>query len=197
MKIKIKIIFSLIVAIFLFSTDQVFANGSKDMVKISGGTFWMEAEAGNKMATPNGVNNESPVHEVKLDGFWIDASEVTNSNYSQFVKETGYETYSEQTPKAEDWPGAKPEMLVSASIVFKTPQQKVDMGNYYNWWEYKPGANWQHPEGPESNINDRMNHPVVHVTYDDAESFCRWAGKELPTRLCGFLFGSLAICEGK
>jgi len=79
----------------------------------------MGAEAGNKMVMPGGINDESPVHEVKLDEYWIDINEVTNREYADFVKATGYQTYSEQTPKAEDWPGALPEMLVPASIVFK------------------------------------------------------------------------------
>jgi len=179
MKVKIKTFFTLIAAIFLFSTDQVFANGSKDMVKISGGTFWMGSDAGNQAMPHGGVNNESPVHEVKLDGFWIDKHPVTNEQYAKFVKATGYATYSEQTPKAEDWPGALPEMLVPASIVFKKPTTKVNMNNLYNWWEYKPGASWLHPEGPQSNIKKRADHPVVHVTYDDAAAYCTWAGKEM------------------
>jgi formylglycine-generating enzyme required for sulfatase activity len=104
---------------------------------------------------------------------------VTNEQYAKFVKATGYATYSEQTPKAEDWPGALPEMLVPASIVFKKPTTKVNMNNLYNWWEYKPGASWLHPEGPQSNIKKRADHPVVHVTYDDAAAYCTWAGKEM------------------
>tara|TARA_R110002110_G_scaffold257491_1_gene473505 strand:- start:36693 stop:37709 length:1017 start_codon:yes stop_codon:yes gene_type:complete len=151
------------------------------MVKLSGGTFWMGAEQGNKMVSPGGVNNEMPVHEVEVDAFWIDQYTVTNQQYAEFVKKTGYKTYSEQTPDAKDWPGALPEMLVPASIVFKQPKQKVDMRNYYNWWEYKPGASWQHPEGPDRDIQGRENHPVVHVTFDDAKAYCEWQGKSLPT----------------
>ncbi len=151
------------------------------MLWIPGGAFMMGDDTGNKVMPHGGYNNESPVHEVKLDGFWIDMTPVINEQYAKFVEETGYITYSEQKPKAEDWPGALPEMLIPASIVFKQPTGKVDMRNLYNWWEYKPGANWRHPEGLESSIEERMNHPVVHVTYDDAMAYCKWAGKEMPT----------------
>ncbi len=171
----------ILVMLFLNDSSFVFALEKGEMIWIEGGTFWMGAEEGNKMMPHGGINNESPIHEVKLDGLWIDKYPVTNEQYAEFVKATGYVTYSEQTPKAEDWPGAKPEMLVPASIVFKKPSHKVNMRNLYNWWEYKPGANWQHPEGPQSNIKERMNHPVVHVTYDDVAAYCTWAGKEILT----------------
>ena len=155
--------------------------GPPGMLWISGGEFTMGDDTGNKVMPHGGHNNEGPVHKVKLDGFWIDVTPVTNGQYAKFVEATGYITYSEQKPKAEDWPGALPEMLVPASIVFKQPPGKVNMSNLYNWWEYKPGANWRHPEGPKSSIKNRMDHPVVHVTYDDAEAYCKWAGKVMPT----------------
>jgi len=171
----------ILVMLFLNDSSFVFALEKGEMIWIEGGTFWMGAEEGNKMMPHGGINNESPIHEVKLDGFWIDKYPVTNEQYSEFVKATGYVTYSEQTPKAEDWPGAKPEMLVPASIVFKKPSHKVNMRNLYNWWEYKPGADWMHPEGPDSNIKERKKHPVVHVTYDDAKKYCEWKGKQITT----------------
>ena len=177
--IMVKILFSII---FLSLTCiSSFAKSTSDMVYIEKGTFWMGSDAGNQAMPHGGINNESPVHEVKLDGFWIDKHPVTNEQYAKFVKAAGYATYSEQTPKAEDWPGALPEMLVPASIVFKKPTTKVNMNNLYNWWEYKPGASWQHPEGPQSNIKKRVDHPVVHVTYDDAAAYCTWAGKKMLT----------------
>jgi len=151
------------------------------MVQLQGGVFDMGADEGNKMVIPGGINNEKPIHEVELEPFSIDIYPVSNYEYEKFVKATNYITYSEKAPKAEDWPGALPEMLVPASIVFKQPKHKVDMRNYYNWWEYKPGANWKHPEGPQSDIKDRGNHPVVHVTYEDAKAYCEWQGKTLPT----------------
>lgn len=163
---------------------MVFANeesNTSSMVYLSGGTFLMGADESNKMTGPAGINHEKPKHNVELDSFWIDKYTVTNKEYAEFVNETSYITYSEKEPKKEDWPNALPEMLVPASVVFKQPNQRVDMQNYYNWWEYKPGANWQHPEGPDSNIVDKGDHPVVHVTFDDALSYCEWKGKTLPT----------------
>lgn len=141
----------------------------------------MGSDSAHNIMPHNGMNNEGPVHEVELDGFWIDKYPVSNRQYMKFVDTTGFKTYSELKPKAEDWPGALPEMLVPASIVFKQPDTEVDMNNLYNWWEYIPGADWKHPEGPGSDINNRMNHPVVHVTYNDAEAYCRWAGKRMLT----------------
>jgi len=132
MRFKIKTNLILVTSIILIVGNHAFANDSTDMVLIEGGTFWMGSNVGNQAMPHGGINNESPIHEVKLDGFWIDKYPVTNEQYSEFVKATGYVTYSEQTPKAEDWPGAKPEMLVPASIVFKKPSQKVNMRNLYN-----------------------------------------------------------------
>lgn len=151
------------------------------MVKLPGGVFMMGAEDGIKMTGPQGLNHERPVHEVELSPFWIDKYPVTNKEYAAFVKATGHITYSEKEPSPEDFPGAKPEMLVPASIVFKQPTKQVDMRNYFNWWEYTPGANWRHPEGPNSHILKRDSHPVVHVTYEDAMAYCQWQGKTLPT----------------
>jgi sulfatase modifying factor 1 len=128
------------------------------MVWIPGGGFVM----GSEQAYPE----ESPTHRVTVDGFWIDRYTVTNE---------------ERAPKAEDYPGALPEMLVAASVVFQKSKQRVDLRNHYNWWTYVPGADWRHPEGPESSINDRAQHPVVHVSYEDAEAYAKWMGKELPT----------------
>ena len=141
----------------------------------------MGSDIGNEALPAGGRNNESPAHQVSIDGFWIDIYPVTNARYSKFVKETGYVTYSEVPPDPKEWPGAKPEMLYAGSIVFKQPKTKVDMRNSYNWWELKKGADWRHPTGPNSSIEGKENHPVVHVTYKDAESFCKWAGKTLPT----------------
>ena len=90
-------------------------------------------------------------------------------------------TVAEQTPNAADYPGAKPELLVPASAVFRRPEHRVDMRNHYNWWTYVPGADWRHPLGPESCLDGLDDHPVVHVTYADAAAYARWAGKKLPT----------------
>jgi sulfatase modifying factor 1 len=146
---------------------------NNNMVWVAGGGFLM----GSDQAYPE----ESPAHRVTVDGFWIDKYTVTNEEFSKFVDATGYVTTAERVPNAEDYPGALPEMLVAASVVFLKPKQRVDLRNPYNWWTYVPGADWRHPEGPESSIEDRAQHPVVQVSFEDAEAYARWIGKELPT----------------
>ena len=172
--------FTLLIFCLTIYCSPLLAGEPEDMVRISSGTFWMGSDTGNKMMPRGGRNNESPIHEVTVDGFWMDIYPVTNMHYTKFVKETGYVTYSEVPPDPKDWPGAKPEMLYAGSIVFKQPKSKVDMRNYFNWWELKKGADWRHPTGPESDLMGREKHPVVHVTFKDVKSYCQWAGKEMP-----------------
>jgi formylglycine-generating enzyme required for sulfatase activity len=124
---------------------------------------------------------EQPVHEVTVDGFWMDQHTVTNEEWCRFVDVTKYVTLAERPAKAEDYPGATPEGLVPSSVVFSKPKQWVDLTNCYNWWAYIPGANWRRPEGPASSLKGRAKHPVVHIAYEDAEAYARWTGKELPT----------------
>jgi len=125
---------------------------------------------------------EAPAHLVNVDGFWIDETTVTNAEFRRFVEATGHVTSAEQPARAEDYPGAKPEMLVPASIVFRPPPYRVaDLSNHYQWWAYVPGADWRHPRGPESTIDGLDDHPVVHVAHADALAYCAWAGKALPT----------------
>jgi formylglycine-generating enzyme required for sulfatase activity len=106
---------------------------------------------------------------------------VTNEEFERFVDETGYVTLAERPPDPKDYPGASLEMLQAASVVFVSPRHRVDMNNHFNWWQYIPGADWRHPEGPGSSIEDREDHPVVHLTFEDAEAYAKWAGKELPS----------------
>jgi formylglycine-generating enzyme len=146
---------------------------AKDMVWIPGGTFLM----GSNDHYPE----EAPAHGVAVDGFWIDRAPVTNLQFTRFVKQTGHVTSAERAPNAEDYPGAKPELLVPASTVFSPPPQRVSLDDAYQWWSYVPGADWRHPEGPESSLHGRERHPVVHVAFEDAEAYARWAVKELPT----------------
>jgi sulfatase modifying factor 1 len=122
-----------------------------------------------------------PVHRVKVGPFWMDSTEVTNAQFARFVEATGYVTVAERTPKAEDFPGAPPENLVAGSVVFSPPTGPVPLDNHLRWWSYVRGANWRHPEGPGSTIEDRMDHPVVHVAWSDAVEYAKWAGKRLPT----------------
>ena len=106
---------------------------------------------------------ESPVHQVTVDSFWMDQHTVTNAEFSRFVEATDYVTLAERAPSVEDYPGAKPELLIPASVVFRKPPYKVDLSNHYNWWTYVPGANWRHPAGPDSTLKGLAKHPVVHV----------------------------------
>ncbi len=122
-----------------------------------------------------------PVHRVHLQGFWMDVTEVTNREFAAFVAATGYVTVAEQAPRPEDFPDAPPENLVAGSIVFSPPRDAVSLDNHYAWWNYVRGANWRHPLGPDSTIAGRDDDPVVHVAYEDAEAYAKWAGKRLPT----------------
>jgi formylglycine-generating enzyme len=143
------------------------------MVWVPGGTFLM----GSNDFYPE----ERPVHRVTLDGFWMDEHAVTNAEFRRFVKATGHITVAERAPDPANYPGARPEMLVPASVVFRQPPHRVDLRNHYNWWAYVPGANWRHPEGPGSTLHGRERHPVVHVAYEDVAAYASWVGKELPT----------------
>ena len=124
---------------------------------------------------------EAPAHKVTVDGFWMDPYAVTNSEFHRFVEETGHITLAERPANAADYPGAKPELLVPSSMMFKKATGQIDLTNYYNWWTYVAGADWRHPLGPGSTLEGLWNHPVVHVAFADAEAFAQWAGKELPT----------------
>ena len=143
------------------------------MVRIESGTFLMGSESH--------YPEEAPVRRVTVDGFWMDRHPVTNADFAAFVEDTGYITSAERTPNADDYPGARPELLTPASVVFQKPSGRVDLGNHYNWWNYAPGADWRHPLGPHSGLNGKAHHPVVHIAYEDAEAFADWAGKTLPT----------------
>ncbi len=141
---------------------------------IPGGTFLM---GGADEASPDSL----PVHEVTVDSFWIDRTELTNEKYEAFVKATGYVTISEKKPKSEDFPGVPKEKLVAGSVCFHAPKEDVPLDNPMAWWKYADGADWHHPDGPKSSLKDREKHPVVHMAWDDAVAYCKWAGKRLPT----------------
>jgi len=144
-----------------------------NMIWIPGGTFLMGSD--------HHYPEEGPSHSATVAGFWIDKYQLTNSQFAEFVKETGYITSAEKPANAEDYPGAKPELLQPSSVVFVKPKGRVDLRNHYNWWAYVPGADWRHPEGPHTNIEGREQYPVVHINYQDAEAYAQWAGKTLPT----------------
>ncbi len=124
---------------------------------------------------------EAPAHPVSADGFWIDTHLVTNQQFQRFVSATGYVTLAEKTPRAEDYPGAIPEMLKPGSVVFHKPKHPVSLSQHLVWWHYVIGADWRHPLGPDSDLDGKEQHPAVHISYEDAQAYAHWAGKDLPT----------------
>ena len=127
------------------------------------------------------TTDSRPIHRVYVDGFWMDATEVTNEQFAKFVEATGYVTIAERAPRAEDFPGAPPENLVAGAVVFSPPDHPVPLNDHFQWWSYVKGANWRHPDGPRSSLAGLENYPVVHIAYDDAVAYATWAGKRLPT----------------
>lgn len=156
---------------------------TEGMVLIPGGVFMMGSDG------PEAGPTERPTHRVRVSPFWMDVTEVTNAQFRRFVDATNYVTTAERpvdweqlkkqlppgTPKLPD------EKLVPGSMVFTPPDRAIPLDNYTRWWSWVAGANWRHPEGPGSNLDGRTNHPVVHVSWDDASAYARWAGKRLPT----------------
>jgi formylglycine-generating enzyme len=142
------------------------------MIWVPGGSFLM----GSK----DFYTEERPVHRETVRGFWMDSHPVTNAKFQQFVSATSYITTPERPPDPSIYPEAHASLLVPASLVFRKPRGPVELRDFRAWWELVPGADWRHPEGPDSTIDDRDDHPVVHVTYDDAAAYAAWAGKELP-----------------
>lgn len=130
---------------------------------------------------PDAMRDARPICRVAVDGFWMDKTEVTNEQFAKFVAATGYVTTAERKPTQEEFPNAPPENLVAGSTVFTPTETLVPLNNHYQWWNYVPGANWRHPEGPQSDLKGREKYPVVQVTYDDAVAYAKWAGKRLPT----------------
>ncbi|MCW3109762.1 MAG: Sulphatase-modifying factor protein [Segetibacter sp.] len=153
------------------------------MVWIKGGEYLMGS------SNQEGRADEYPQHKVRVDGFWMDNTEVTNAQFKKFVEATEYITTAEKAP---DWdelkkqlpPGTrKPDdsILVASSLVFIPPAQAVSLSDASQWWSWTKDANWRHPEGPNSSIERKENYPVVHISWDDAQAYCKWAGKRLPT----------------
>ncbi len=153
------------------------------MVWIPGGEFSMgiDHECDSLCDSPGLTRDSQPIHRVFVDGFWMDATEVTNAQFEQFVNETGYLTIAERIPTQEEFPTAPPENLVAGSTVFTPPSQPVPLDTHFRWWSYIRGANWRHPLGPESDLAGREKFPVVQIAYPDAEAYAQWAGKRLPT----------------
>jgi formylglycine-generating enzyme required for sulfatase activity len=169
-----------------------------DMIGVPGGLFTMGTDS--ELGWPD----EKPSHRVRVQGFWMDQTEVTNAQFHAFVMATGYVTTAEQPPQLEDImrqmpPGTKPpaqEDLVAGSLVFRPTAGPVDLQDYGQWWQWVPGACWRHPEGPKSNLDGRDNLPVVQVSWYDAVAYARWAGKRLPTE-AEWEFAARGGLEGK
>jgi formylglycine-generating enzyme required for sulfatase activity len=143
------------------------------MVRILTGTF--------AMGSADFYPEEQPVHDVAVGSFWMDEHPVTVAEFRRFVKATGHVTEAERAPRAEDFPDADPDLLVPGSLVFVKPATPVPLDDFRSWWQWLPGADWRHPEGPTGTIDGRDRHPVTHVAYADADAYAAWAGKELPT----------------
>ena len=147
------------------------------MVWVPGGEFWMGTDS--KEAWPD----EQPAHQVRVDGFFIDVTEVTNADFRKFVdaaeRAPTLEEIMSQSPPGT--PPPPPEALVPGSLVFTPTDRPVPLNDFSQWWVWTPGASWQHPEGPGSDLKGRELHPVIHVSWDDAVAYAKWAGKRLPT----------------
>lgn len=153
------------------------------MVWIPPGEFTMGTD------DPSAYAPEHPTHRVRVSGFWMDETDVSNAQFAEFVKATGYITTAERAPDWEELKKQVPpgtprppnEMLVAASLVFQPTTEPVPTNDVSQWWHWTPGADWRQPEGPGSSIDGRMDHPVVHVSWDDAVAYATWARKRLPT----------------
>lgn len=166
--------------------DSVSFSAPDGMVWISGGAFEMGS-------SDPGHPDEAPVHRVTLSGYWMDSAEVTNRQFKEFVDATGYQTVAERTPRREDFLGQVPDIsaipaenLVAGSICFNSGFDPKTLRKdhplwAYQVWRYVPGASWKSPEGENSNLEERWDHPVVHVSWDDAQAYCRWKKRRLPT----------------
>jgi formylglycine-generating enzyme required for sulfatase activity len=159
------------------------ARAPDGMVWIPGGEFSMGAldPPARDGVGMRATRDARPIHRVRVDGFWMDTTVVTNEAFARFVNATGYVTVAERTPRAEDFPGAPPTNLIAGSVVFAPTDHPVSLDDHFQWWRYVPGANWRHPGGPSTDLEGRARHPVVHVAYEDAEAYATWAGKRLPT----------------
>lgn len=164
-------------------SEKSCVNSIPSMVLIPSGTFWM----GGSGEEADG--DEFPRHQVRLSSFYMDETEVTNRQFESFVDATNYVTVAERSINWDELKKQLPpetvkppdSVLQPGSLIFKGSTSPINMNDVSAWWSWKIGANWRYPEGPNSTIKDRMDHPVVHVSWDDATAYAVWAGKRLPT----------------
>jgi sulfatase modifying factor 1 len=142
------------------------------MVWVSGGRFWMGT---------NHMEDAQPVHQVEVKGFWIDQTDVTNEEFARFVKATGYVTIAERPLDPKEFPTLAPEDLAPGAVVFTPPAGPISLENPLAWWRFVKGANWRHPNGPNSDLQGKEKYPVVQIAWSDAVAYAEWAGKRLPT----------------
>src|SRR5579863_2264654 len=165
------------------STQPAPAPTPPGMVWICGGEFSMGAAdpPDMDMVGMRATTDSRPIHRVYVEGFFMDKTDVTNAQFAEFVKATGYVTIAEKTPTQAEFPGAPPENLIAGGVVFSPPDHEVSLNDHFQWWRYVKGANWRHPSGPNSSIKGKEVYPVVLVAYADAQAYARWAHKRLPT----------------
>ena len=145
----------------------------QEMAFIPGGTF--------RMGSDRHYPEEAPAHRVAVDDFWIDRDPVTNAGFERFVRASGYVTLAERTLDPAQYPKVARQLLEPASLVFSPPRQPVETADWRRWWQLVPGASWRRPYGPGSSCRGLELHPVVHIAFQDARAYARWAGKDLPT----------------
>lgn len=144
-----------------------------ELVDLPGGSF--------RMGSTSFYPEEAPIHTVTVEPFAIERHPVTNAQFAEFVAATGYVTVAEQPIDPALYPGADPSQLQPGAMVFRPTPEPVDLRDWRQWWHWVPGASWRHPFGPDSDVADRADHPVVQVAYPDAAAYARWAGRRLPT----------------
>jgi len=146
-----------------------------DFVAITPGSF--------AMGSTGFYREETPVVQRTVEAFEIARTPVTNAQYAEFVAATGHVSTAERPLDPRDFPGIDLADTRAGSLVFTPTTGPVDLRDWRQWWQWVPGACWRSPEGPGSDIADRMEHPVVQVSFDDASAYCSWASVRLPTEV--------------